>query len=151
MKTPVGLETALCGTALVLGNNCCHSLVVIGNKIMWANKPETPKTKLRYSVRGKRFQFFDAQGVDELVSINMALAQELWVVKERQATMEAVAAAKGIVLPKEIEDHEFSEDQKEALEAERKVFIDRIFFILREEAEALEDDLDAEPSAPNIP
>jgi len=118
---------------------------------MWANKPKKLKTKLRYSVRGKRFQFFDAQGVDELVSINMALAQELWVVKERQATMEAVAAAKGIVLPEEIEDHEFSDDQKEALEAERKAFIDRIFFILREEAEALEDDLDAEPAAPEVP
>ena len=36
------------------------------------------KTPLRYSVKGKRMKFFDAQGVDELVSICMGLAQEMW-------------------------------------------------------------------------
>ena len=32
---------------------------------------------MRYSVRGEPQRFFDAGGVDELVAVSMALAQEL--------------------------------------------------------------------------
>ena len=45
------------------------------------NKSTESKVPLRYSVKGKRMRFFDAQGVDELVSICMGLAQEMWVIK----------------------------------------------------------------------
>src|SRR3954466_12927216 len=88
-------------------------------------------TKLRQTVKGKQLKFFDAQGVDELVSISLQLAQELWVVKERLATVEAAAAKKGVVLADEVEGFAFTAEQRAALEAEKKAFIDRVFFTLR--------------------
>jgi hypothetical protein len=108
-------------------------------------------TPLRYSVKGKRMRFFDAQGVDELVAICMGLAQEMWVLKERQAAVEAIATSKGVMLADELENFEFTGDQRAALDAERQGFIDRIFFTLREEAEALEAAPEDEPPAPTMP
>jgi hypothetical protein len=103
------------------------------------------ETPLRYSVKGKRMRFFDAQGVDELVAICMGLAQEMWVIKERQAALE------GVVLPDDIEGHVFPPEQRAALDAEKQGFIDRIFFTLREEAESLAAEPEEEPPAPSMP
>ncbi len=118
---------------------------------MFAAKAKKSTTKLRYGVKGKQIRFFDAQGVDELVSISMTLAQELWVMKERLATVEAAAAKKGVILADEIEGLAFTPEQRAALDAEKKAFIDRVFFTLREQAEALEGDADAEPPPPAMP
>lgn len=117
---------------------------------MFAAKVKKTQTKLRYGVKGKQYRFFDAQGVDELVSICLTLAQELWVVKERLATVEAAAAKKGVLLDDEVETFKFSADERAILEDEKKQFIDRIFFTLREQAEALEGE-DAEPAEPKVP
>ena len=109
------------------------------------------ETQLRYSVKGKRMRFFDAQGVDEMVSICMGLAQEMWVIKERQAVMESLAAKKGVVLPDDVEGYEFSDDEKAKPDSERHGFIDRIFFTLREEAESLAAEPEDEPPPPSMP
>jgi hypothetical protein len=109
------------------------------------------QTPLRYSVKGKRMRFFDSQGVDELVSICMGLAQEMWVIKERQAALESIAAKKGVVLPDDIEGYVFSDDERTTLDTERHGFIDRIFFTLREEAESLAAEPEDEPPAPSMP
>lgn len=109
------------------------------------------ETPLRYSVKGKRMRFFDAQGVDELVSICMGLAQEMWVIKERQAALESIAAEKGVVLPDDVEGHLFSDEERAALDSERQGFIDRIFFTLREEAESLAAEPEDEPPPPAMP
>lgn len=100
-------------------------------------------TKLRDTVRGKQPRFFSAQGVDELVSISMALAQELWVLKERQVAFEEAAARSGLCL--DLEQLEFSEEVQARLDAERAVFLDRIFFTLREEAERHSDAAEVAP------
>ena len=109
-----------------------------------ANNTNEP-VKLRDTVRGKKHRFFDAQGVDELVSICMSLAQELWVVKERQLALEQAAEAKGIRLVEDPGDPDLSAGQLAALEAERSAFIDRIFFVLREQAESLNGEDPPEP------
>jgi len=115
------------------------------------NKSTESKVPLRYSVKGKRMRFFDAQGVDELVSICMGLAQEMWVIKERQVALESIAAKKGVVLPDDIECHTFSDDERTLLDSERQGFIDRIFFTLREEAESLATEPTDEPPPPAMP
>ena len=89
-----------------------------------------PKTRLKDLTRGKQPRFFDVQGVDELVSITMGLAQELWAVKERLAAVEALGKA-GISTAA-VEAYEFSEEERAALDRERREFIDRIYFVLRE-------------------
>lgn len=114
-----------------------------------ATEKEIPP--LRYSVKGKRMRFFDAQGVDELVSICMGLAQEMWVIKERQAALEAIAAEKGVVLPDDVENYAFADDKRAELDTEKLGFIDRIFFTLREEAESLAAEPEDEPPPPAMP
>jgi hypothetical protein len=118
---------------------------------MFAAKVKKPTVKLRYSVKGKQHKFFDAQGVDELVSISLTMAQELWVVKERLAVFEAIAAKKGLVLSDEVENFEFTPEQRAAVDEEKRGFLDRIYFTLREQAEALETDSRHEPASPKVP
>ena len=89
-----------------------------------------PETRLRDLTRGKQPRFFDVQGVDELVSITMGLAQELWAVRERLAAVEALGKA-GIGT-EAVEAYEFSDEERAALDRERKEFIERIYFVLRE-------------------
>ena len=91
---------------------------------------DSPETRLRDLTRGKQPRFFDVQGVDELVSITMGLAQELWAVKERLAAVEALGKA-GISTAA-VEAYEFCDEERAALDRERKEFIDRIYFVLRE-------------------
>ncbi|MBL8628358.1 MAG: hypothetical protein JNM81_01930 [Rhodospirillaceae bacterium] len=116
---------------------------------MFAAKVKKTQTKLRDTVKGKQYRFFDAQGIDELVSITMQLAQELWVVKERLASVEAAAAKKGVLLGDDVEGYAFSPEQQAILEDEKKKFIDRVFFTLREQSEALDSDAD-EPEGPKL-
>ena len=91
---------------------------------------DSPKTRLRDLTRGKAPRFFDVQGVDELVSITMGLAQELWAVKERLAAIEALG--KDGISAAAVEAYEFSESERAALDRDRAEFIDRIYFVLRE-------------------
>ena len=91
---------------------------------------DSPETRLRDLTRGKQPRFFDVQGVDELVSITMGLAQELWAVRERLAAVEALGKA-GISTAA-VEAYEFSDEERVALDRERREFIDRIYFVLRE-------------------
>jgi len=105
----------------------------------------------RYSVKGKRMRFFDAQGIDELVSICLGLAQEMWVLKERQSALEDIISKNKLVLEDELENHTFSHDQRTKLDEERQHYIDRIFFTLREEAESLSHSPKDEPEPPAVP
>jgi hypothetical protein len=116
---------------------------------MFSAKVKKTQTKLRDTVKGKQYRFFDAQGVDELVSISMQLAQELWVVKERLAAVEAAAAKKGVLLGDDVEGYAFTPEQRAIVEDEKKQFIDRVFFTLREQSEALDADID-EPDGPKL-
>jgi hypothetical protein len=118
---------------------------------MFAVKAKKSKAKLRHGVKGKQLRFFEAQGVDELVSICMTLAQELWVVKERLATLEAAAAKKGVILADEVENFAFTPEQRAVVEEEKRQLIDRVFFTLREQADALDVPNADEPEGPKLP
>ena len=113
------------------------------------NKNKTDKP-LRYSVKGKRMRFFESQGVDELVSICMGLAQELWVYKEKQAIIEDLLNQKKMISDNDLEKHSFSDEKRLSLDNERQEFIDRIFFTLREEAESLQHSSNSEPDPPTM-
>ena len=115
-----------------------------------ASNPEGEGIRIRDTVRGEPQRFFDAQGVDELVSICMALAQEVWAVKERMVLMEVAASSKGVQLSDEIEKVQLTQQQQGELEAERAGFIDRVFFVLREHAEGLKSRDADEPAAPEL-
>jgi hypothetical protein len=94
----------------------------------------TENHKMPRTVRGKRPQFFDIQGLDEAMSMIMVLAEELAVVHDRLDTVERVAAAKGVILNDEIEAFHFDQDALAARETWRQQFFERMFYLLRQQA-----------------
>jgi hypothetical protein len=105
----------------------------------------TGNGKIRQSVRGKKSKFFKAEGVDELVSVCMTLAEELWVVKERLAAVEALNAKERLFSEKDLDRMAKSEKFRAAMDGESRAFIDRVFFVLREQAEELDADFKEYP------
>jgi len=60
-------------------------------------------TQLPLDATGHRPAFFDPDGVDQLVSMVVELATELWVVRERVYALEAVAEEMNLPLRRAIE------------------------------------------------
>ena len=90
-----------------------------------SDHPDLPRT-----VRGKRPQFFQNEGVDEVLSMVLAVAQELAVLRERVDTAERVMEKHGVNLAAEIEALEPDEDLLKSREQWLQDFYRRIFFIL---------------------
>jgi PHD/YefM family antitoxin component YafN of YafNO toxin-antitoxin module len=98
--------------------------------------------------RGQRHQFFDADGVDEVLSCLLRLTAEVSAVSERLYLAERVLEARGIDMASEIERYQFSEADETALSAERQRLIETVLAQLGaggSGAESIEDDLSAEP------
>jgi uncharacterized membrane protein len=99
---------------------------------MSADTPE--QIGLRQTVNAPLPQFFDTPGMDEVVGIAMALAGELWVVKERLAGLEHMIAATGALSPAQIEAFRPSGALQKTLQDERAQFLERVFTALKERA-----------------
>jgi len=89
--------------------------------------------KIKRSIKGRRPQFFDDREIDRVHGMIMAMATEMAVLYQRIDTMERVAANKGIMLREELES--FLPDAVAEGERERwrQKFLDRIFYLYREE------------------
>ena len=107
-------------------------------------------TPFRDSVKGKRMRFFEAQGVDELANISLALAQELWALRARYVLLERAVIEAGLLDPEGVAGRPDALLDGDGERQERQEFIDRIFFTLREEAEALNAASPAEPEPPQL-
>lgn len=81
--------------------------------------------------KGKRPHFTDNPQVDSLVSIVMALAGEVAVMRERQDTVERLLARSGAMDLTEIEAYEPDEGVQEDREQWRAAFLDRVLWIVR--------------------
>lgn len=103
---------------------------------------------MRDSVKGKRIRFFPAQGVDELVSICTAMAQELWILRSRVNLLERAGVEQGWLPQGGVGARADAAEEISPEHPERQAFIDRVFFTLREEAEALAAAPKAEPEPP---
>lgn len=99
-----------------------------------SEKPTLPRT-----VRGKRPRFYDTPGVDELMSMMLALTQELSVLRDRVDAAERVMAKHGTDLASEIEALELDEATLKAREAARSSLYDRVFFIFAQQRAELEE------------
>ena len=92
--------------------------------------------KLPRHAKGKRPDFFpDEPGAQRLMSMLMALVTEVAVLRERADTVEQVAAAKGLITAEEIENFAPTIEQREAREAWRQAYLDRILHVLSDEVE----------------
>ena len=99
-------------------------------------KDQIDERPARLTVRGKPKRFFDAQGVDELTSMFLALSSEMWVLKEEMAQLKSFAAKSGAIDLSALDAHELSAEESSALTAERDAFIKRVLFVLQEQLEA---------------
>jgi hypothetical protein len=82
---------------------------------------------------GKRPVFFEQDGVDQLVSMVLELATELWVVKERLYAVEAVADERGLNLRSGVEGWVANEAQATELAAMRARMLSDLFRTLNRE------------------
>lgn len=90
--------------------------------------PQMPK-----DARGKRPDFYDTPGMDQAMSMILVLASELNVMRDRLDTVERIAAHKGLMLEDEIESYEPPETVRQAREARRQDFLDRLYFLARKD------------------
>jgi hypothetical protein len=72
--------------------------------------------------------------LDDLGRTVLKLAQELWVVRDRQRVLEQVLAEKGIDVADIVENYTPSGEFAEKLKAERKAFINGVFAELMPDA-----------------
>ena len=98
--------------------------------------PANKYPPLRRTIRGGRPLFFADPAIDKLLNMLITLGSEVWALRERLASMEALQIRSGALGANEIDDHEFSAADEERLAAERKEFIDNLFRVLQESAKA---------------
>ena len=96
---------------------------------------ETSKVRVPQTAKGHRPTFFDDPVNDRLMAMMMSMVTEMWVMRERLDSVEALAAQKGVFLEEELENFEPDPARAEERERMRQEFLDRIFYIFQEEAE----------------
>ena len=82
---------------------------------------------------GRRPAFFDQDGMDQIVSIVLELAAELWVVRERVFVMEAVLHNQGVAVSEAIEAFVPTAEQAARLAAMRADLTAQMFRSLNRE------------------
>jgi hypothetical protein len=95
--------------------------------------PKIPKT-----VRGKRPEFHDNASIDRAIAMMLTLAQEVSVLRDRVDTLEQLGTQAGWLKPGAADRYAPPPEVKAAREARREAYLDRLFYILREELEDLE-------------
>lgn len=69
---------------------------------------------------GRRQAFFDSEAIDQLLSMILELATELWVVRERLFTLERAAEQLGLPLGAAIKDYRFTAAESQELSLMRQ-------------------------------
>jgi hypothetical protein len=95
------------------------------------------ETPIPLDAAGPRPTFFNGSGADELMSMVLELAAELWVVRERVYRLEAAAETKGLDLTRLVETLELSQAQTGELADLRERFTRSLFRSLNRPSGAL--------------
>ncbi len=89
--------------------------------------------------KGKRPYFLKDRQTEQVLSIVMAVAQELAVMRERMDTIERLLAAKGVVTANDIDSFTPNRAEAEARGRWTQEYLARILRILQQEQEAMRD------------
>lgn len=95
---------------------------------------------------GKRPYFFTPE-VERVLSITLAVSQELAVTRQRLDTVERLLAEKGIIEKADIDDFVPSEEQHAERGLWNQEYVVRIFRLFQQEAEAVEAAKKGEPTS----
>jgi len=91
--------------------------------------------------KGKRPQFLDDPAVERVLAITVAVATELGVLRQRVDTIERLLEKNGSLSRQDIERFDDTEVQAERSQWQKE-YVARIFRILQQDREALEDSQD---------
>jgi hypothetical protein len=94
----------------------------------------TRPAKLTRVVRGKRPKFFATAGEDLSMSMILVLAQELCVLRARLDAVEGATLAKGLLSEAEIAAVAAADATLARQEAQRQDLLERLFYVLRQQA-----------------
>lgn len=92
---------------------------------------------IQKTVRGARPQFHDNASVDRLISVVTTLAQEVSVLRDRVDTLERLGTEAGWLKDGAVDDYRPSETVRKVREQAREAYLDRLFYVLREELDDL--------------
>lgn len=94
--------------------------------------------KLQRRAKGRRPAYFDDPAVDKLLSITLALAGEVAVLRERLDSLERVLEARGIAVRDAVEDFRPDAVASAERDAWRERFLDVVLRVVHQEKEELE-------------
>lgn len=95
---------------------------------------QNDQPELQRHAKGKRPKFYEAEGMDEAMSMIMVLASEFSVLRDRLDTIEHIAKAKGIDLVSEIEHFEATPEILATRETRRQTFLSRLYYVSQKKA-----------------
>ena len=90
------------------------------------------------SARGKRPNFYETKGLDEVMSMVLVLAGEVSVLGDQIDLIQRVAKQKGIDLAEGMAAYQFSQEELEEREARRQEMLGRLFYLMKKEASEAE-------------
>jgi hypothetical protein len=90
--------------------------------------------------KGQRQDYFEDPAIDRLLSIVMALAGEMSVIRERQDTVERLLEAKGLLSRAEIESYEPDAQAGHERGVMTRAYVARILRGVQQDMEAIVDD-----------
>jgi len=99
---------------------------------MPSNK-KTDTTKLQRAAKGKRPQYFSDPATDRLLTIVLALVNEVSVLRDRLDTVESLLEKNAVFSKDDIENFAPSEEHGAAREKRRAEYLDHIFRVIQSE------------------
>jgi hypothetical protein len=89
-------------------------------------------------VRNPRPRIHDDPAIDRLIAMNLALAREISVLRDRVTTLEKLGEQAGWLAPGAVDGWQQTPDERKAREAAREGLVKRVFSIVEQEIEELE-------------
>lgn len=103
------------------------------------------QARLQKRARGQRPQYFADPSIDRVLSITMALAGEVAVMRDRMDSMERLLQETGALDLEKLNGYRPSPEVQSEREAWRDNFLDVVLRSVHQEAEALQQKLDRAP------
>jgi hypothetical protein len=91
--------------------------------------------KMKRSSKGKRPGFYDEPALDQMMSMVLVLASEISVLADRTDLMERAFAARGIDIAADMAAITLDQAALDARESRRQAMLDRLFYLMRKEAD----------------
>jgi hypothetical protein len=91
--------------------------------------------KMKRSSKGKRPGFYDDPALDQMMSMILVLTSEVSVLRDHVDLMERAFAARDLDIAAEMKSLKLDQTALDARESQRQALLDRVFYLMRKEAD----------------